>query len=69
MPRFHRQHEEILATVRAGDLRRALPLAREHLTEFPEDTIVRRSIIDSVESNDDPSLLEELRGVVPGIPS
>ena len=44
MPRDVRQRAEILATIRAGDLGRALVLATEHLLEFPDDEVVRDAL-------------------------
>ena len=64
MARRHRQQAEILATVRAGDLRRALALGREHLSEFPDDTMVRRAIVDNVAGCGDRALQDELRDLL-----
>jgi len=44
MSRLVRQRAEILATIRAGDLGRALVLATEHLLEFPDDDVVREAL-------------------------
>jgi hypothetical protein len=44
MARALRQRAEILATLRAGDLGRALVLASEHLLEFPDDDVVREAL-------------------------
>ena len=61
MARRHRQQAEILATVGAGDLPRALALSREHLTEFPDDSVVRRVIVEQVWRSGDLALQAELR--------
>ena len=44
MTRIARQRAEILATIHAGDLGRALVLASEHLLEFPDDDVVREAL-------------------------
>jgi DNA-binding GntR family transcriptional regulator len=59
--RLLRQQAEILATVRAGDLQRAVALSLEHLSEFPEDTVVRRAIVDHVAKCGDRVLQEQVR--------
>jgi len=67
MTRFQRQQAEVLGTLGAGDVRRALTLSREHLAEFPEDRLVRRAMIDSVELSGDRSLRDELRDLLAAI--
>jgi hypothetical protein len=42
--RRDRQHEEIVALLRAGEVVRACALAAEHLDEFPTDHVVRELV-------------------------
>jgi hypothetical protein len=39
--RRQRQAEQIVSALERGEYRRVLVLAREHLTEFPDDVVVR----------------------------
>ena len=42
LTRGERHHLEIVKHALAGDLARASALAREHLSEFPDDAVVAR---------------------------
>ena len=58
--RRRRQRTEILRTAAQGDLARAIVLARDHLSEFPEDDHVRRVVEHEVSSAGDTGLRREL---------
>ena len=66
---MQRQQAEILASLRAGDLRRALVLSREHLSEFPADTTVRGAIVDHVTMCGDRALQDELHALLADSPA
>ena len=50
MSRKDRQHDELLALFARGEMDRAVPLAREHLADFPDDEEVRRALLDAGEA-------------------
>ena len=50
MSRQRRQHDELLALFARGEVDRAVPLAREHLLDFPDDEDVRWALLDAGEA-------------------
>jgi hypothetical protein len=47
--RRRRQHDEICASISAGQMHRAADLAHEHLAEFPDDHTVRSTLLAALE--------------------
>jgi stage V sporulation protein SpoVS len=65
--RRERQHVEVLAAALTGDAVRALVLARDHLTAFPEDIVVVDAVTRVVAGCGDEALLTELSALWKGV--
>lgn len=54
--RRRRHRDELASLLRLGELHRAVDLAMEHLSEFPDDDAVRTAVIATLIASDDPHL-------------
>jgi hypothetical protein len=61
-----RQRTEVLRTAREGDVARAVVLAQDHLSEFPDDLDVRVEVGSAAARADDPRLRAEGRELLEG---
>jgi hypothetical protein len=51
--RFERQRREILRSIADQQLHHAADLAHEHLVEFPDDELVRLTLVAALEASTD----------------